>query len=194
MNNDQTPTTLMSLPTELISFLLKFISIKDAINFGRVNKYFRKIYLENVRSAKYISNKIEPNTNVALFNEAILENVRLGNRILVICQENKPTDNSADEPVDEPADEPKNDIYKIVNITSLPDRSKNLTLHLINNDNTQIEIVCLNIDYNIIVAKIATNFMISEVIIKLLTESPFQHKMRPLNVRFSKKDKTLVWK
>ena len=185
MDNSQTPTTLMTLPTELISVLLKFISIKDAINFGRVNKYFREIYLENVRSAKYISNKIEPNTNVALFNEAILENVRLGNRTLLIRHENKSAHESADEP--------KNDIYKIVNITSLPDRSKNLTLHLINNDNTQIEIVCLNTDHNVIVAKIATNFMILDITIELLTESSFQHKMRPLNVRFSKKDKTLVW-
>jgi hypothetical protein len=178
-------TNLETFPPEMITLIMTFMNIKDAINIGKVNKYFRKIYLEMLNNTKYISNKLEPNLNV--FIEMILKNVALGNRTLFIniphCTNNI------------------NDIFQIINITSIPDHSLNLTLHLINENKTKIEIITFNSYYNIISTKNnglredngsiwRRNF---DANVKIITESRFKHKMRPLKVEFSKDVNSLVW-
>lgn len=181
---NQTQASIMSLPSEIITALFKFLEIKDVINFGKVNKYCRMIYLEIIKSTKYISNKIKPYTNIKLFIDAILENVRLGNRRLIIyLDDNRLTHQRMR----------FNTIFKIVNITTMPDVSKNITLHLIAEDNSHIEIITLNSFYNSVTAKIAYEYSTVNIIIKMLTDSAFRYKMRPFNVRLSEESFSLLW-
>ena len=96
---------------------------------------------------------------------------------------NTPTDNNTS----------TDNIFKIINITTINRCSKNLTLHLISEDNKSTEVVSLNTYYNIVTAKITAKNDTINIIFKLLTETVFNHKMRPLNVKLLKNSNSLLW-
>ena len=167
-----TTNIFTDLPTELISIIFSNLKIIDATNLGRVNKNVRKIYLNLVNQTKCIYyNRKRPNSEMARYIKTILQNICMGNRMVIlnICPDKDTL----------PATPHPSPIFKIVNL-SIKCHHYGLKLYLMNKEN--IRIIYFNIiDNNITCDVVKEN---NDLLLKFIINTPFNAKMRPLNYTF----------
>ena len=173
MEIPQCSKTITELPYEILNLFYSMLTLEDAKNFGKTNKIFRKIYLENVAKTKYISNilyqiKNEPKIDISRFIQDILENIRIGNRFIYLDMASN--------------DEGYSEMYRIVNVTSSSYIS-DITLHVLNKYNKKMISFCT--EHNAIYEMNEMNCRDNTLKIKLITTSSFKHKMRPLNIYYN---------
>ena len=174
MEISQCSKTITDLPYEIINLFYSMLTLEDAKNFGKTNKTFRKIYLENVAKTKYISTilyqkKKEPKIDISKFIQDILYNIRLGNRCIYLDMASTYEGNK--------------EMYIIVNVTTSPSYISDITLHALNKYNKIM--ISFSIKDNAIYSHPHCVGLHNIFKIKLITLSPFNQTMRPLNIYYN---------
>jgi hypothetical protein len=180
MEISQCSKTITELPYEIINLFYSMLTLEDAKSFGKTNKTFRKIYLENVAKTKYITNamyqiKNEPKIDISKFIQDILENIRLGNRYIYLDMAS--------------ADEGNKEMYIIVNVTASTSYISDITLHVLNKYNKKMISFCS--EDNAIYEQPHCASLDNRFKIKLITLSPFNQTMRPLYIYYNSATRVL---
>tara|TARA_Y100000748_G_C15446992_1_gene469394 strand:- start:169 stop:750 length:582 start_codon:yes stop_codon:yes gene_type:complete len=186
MSISTTTYLITDLPTEIMTVIFSKLKIKDAVNLGRVNKRLREIYLDLVNKTKYIDCMQPPNRKLTTYIENILQNMRNGNRLVVLKiypEENSTSlkgilDGKTMEPVTQDDHYP---LFKIINLSVIPSSIYALKIHLMNDKN--IRIIHFNLYDNVITCDTAKEN--NDLVLKFIINTPFNSKMRPLKYTFT---------